>query len=156
HLVDNDSGFDYSVTPLQPGVGCFEIELVLEKIKKPLWDLDDGKSRNYSAHEFSTHLERKNNFFLETDFSCAAACPIYGPYVPLAAGNYEAKYYLEANGIGDQQLASEIVFDVAQNYSRRVASVTLVGAEGNKVMRNGTVSLGFVNDTSESLFEFRV
>ena len=42
HLVDNDLGFDYSVTPLQAGVGCFEIELVLQKIKKPAWELDDG------------------------------------------------------------------------------------------------------------------
>jgi SAM-dependent methyltransferase len=157
HLMDNDLGFDYSITPLQAGVGCFEIELVLQKIKKPAWDLDDGVSRTYSAAEFSTHLERKHSFFLETDFSLTDACPIYGPYVPLAAGNYEVKYFFEAMGIEDQELTSEITLDVAQDVGRRrITSITLLGAEGNRVIRDGTVSLRFANDTPESLFEFRI
>ena len=157
YLMDNDMGFDYSVTPLQTGVGCFEIELVLQKINKPTWDLDDGVSRNYHADEFLTHLGRRHNFFLEMDFWSIEACSIYGPYVPLAAGNYEVKYFFEAMGIGDQELASKITFDVAQDVGRRrVASVTLLGAQGNRVLRDGTVSLRFANDTPESLFEFRV
>jgi SAM-dependent methyltransferase len=157
-LVDNDLGFDYSVTPLQAGVGCFEIELVLQKIEKPVWELDDGVSRNYHADEFfSAHLGRKNSFYLEADFSVTDACVIYGPYVPLAAGDYQVKYFFETIGMGDQELASEITFDVAQDVGRRgVASVTFRGAEGNKAMRDGMVSLRFVNDTPESLFEFRV
>jgi hypothetical protein len=36
HLVDNDFGFDYSIHPSRPAVGCYEIELVLEKIHPPL------------------------------------------------------------------------------------------------------------------------
>ncbi|HEX4617357.1 MAG TPA: methyltransferase domain-containing protein [Stellaceae bacterium] len=157
HLMDNDMGFDYSVTPLQAGVGCFEIELVLQRIKEPVWDLDDGASRNYNASEFFTHLERRNIFFLETDFSAPDACQIYGPYVPLAKGDYEVQYFFEAIGIGDQELESEITFDVAQDIGRRrIALVTLLGPHGNKVMRDGMVSLRFANDTPESLFEFRV
>ena len=157
HLMDNDMGFDYSVTPLQAGVGCFEIELVLQKIEKPLWDLDDGTSRHYYAEEFLTHSVRRSNFFLEMDFSLPAASAIYGPYVPLAAGNYEVKYFFEAIDIGDQELVAEITFDVAQDVGRRrVASENLLGGQGNRVMRDGTVSLRFSNDTPESLFEFRV
>jgi len=157
HLMDNDMNFDYSVTPLQAGVGCFEIELVLQRIEKPLWDLDDGASRNYHSEEFLTNSARRNNFFLEMDFSPTDVCAIYGPYVPLAAGSYEVKYFFEAIGIGDQELAAEITFDVAQDVGRRrIASVTLLGAQGNRVIRNGTVSLRFANDTPESLFEFRV
>jgi SAM-dependent methyltransferase len=157
HLLDNDMGFDYSVTPLQAGVGCFEIELVLQKIKQPVWDLDDGVSRNYHAGEFFTNLPRKDNFFIETDFISTQPCAIYGPYIPLATGNYEVKYFFEAIGIGDQKLASKITFDVAQDVGRRrIASATLLGAQGNRVVRDGTVSLRFTNDTPESVFEFRV
>jgi SAM-dependent methyltransferase len=157
HLMDNDIGFDYSVTPLQAGVGCFEIELVLQRIEKPMWDLDDGTSRNYYAEEFLTHSVRRSNFFLEMDFSLPDATAIYGPYVPLAAGNYEVKYFFEAIDIGDQELGAEITFDVAQDVGRRrVASETLLGGQGNRVMRDGTIGLRFSNDTPGSLFEFRV
>jgi hypothetical protein len=91
------------------------------------------------------------------DFSLPDACAIYGPYVPLAAGNYEVKYFFEAIGIGDQELAAEITFDVAQDVGRRrIAAISLFGGQGNRVMRDGTVSLRFSNDTPESLFEFRV
>jgi SAM-dependent methyltransferase len=158
HLADNDLGFDYSVTPLQAGVGCFEIELVLQKINKPVWELDDGVSRNYHASEFfPAQLVRKNNFYLETDFSSTDACVVYGPYVPLSAGNYEVKYFFETVGMGNQELASRLMFDVAQDVGRRrLASVTLLGSQGSKVMRDGVVSLRFANDRPESLFEFRI
>jgi hypothetical protein len=122
-----------------------------------VWDLDDGTSRHYYAGEFLTHSVRRNDFFLEMDFLPTDICAIYGPYVPLAAGSYEVKYFFEAIGIGDQELTSEITFDVAHDVGRRrTASVSLLGTEGNRVMRDGTVSLRFANDTPESQFEFRV
>lgn len=37
HLVDNDHGFDYAREPRLPPRGCYEIELVLEKIRPPSW-----------------------------------------------------------------------------------------------------------------------
>jgi SAM-dependent methyltransferase len=39
HLKDNDSGFDYALGPDMHSQGCYEIELVIEKIRKPDWDL---------------------------------------------------------------------------------------------------------------------
>jgi len=39
HLKDNDIGFDYGLGPERHSDGCYEIELVIEKIKRPDWDL---------------------------------------------------------------------------------------------------------------------
>lgn len=40
HLQDNDLFYDYSVLPDNHPVGCYEIELVLEKIEPPAWNLE--------------------------------------------------------------------------------------------------------------------
>lgn len=39
HLADNDLMYDYSLPPTTHPVGCYEIELVLEKIEPPGWGL---------------------------------------------------------------------------------------------------------------------
>lgn len=39
HLADNDMWFDYSISPTLHSHGCYEIELVLEKILAPEWAL---------------------------------------------------------------------------------------------------------------------
>ena len=39
HLKDNDIGFDYALGSGLHSEGCYEIELVIEKIRKPDWDL---------------------------------------------------------------------------------------------------------------------
>ena len=39
HLVDNDVGYDYSIGPEEHANGCYEIELVLQKIKIPDWTI---------------------------------------------------------------------------------------------------------------------
>lgn len=39
HLIDNDHGFDYTVGPEEHSKGCYEVECVIKKIKKPKWDL---------------------------------------------------------------------------------------------------------------------
>jgi SAM-dependent methyltransferase len=39
HLVDNDLGYLYEIGAEQHAAGCYEIELVVEKIKAPAWDL---------------------------------------------------------------------------------------------------------------------
>jgi SAM-dependent methyltransferase len=40
HLADNDRGYTYDIGPDQHGGGGYEIEMVVEKIKKPDWELD--------------------------------------------------------------------------------------------------------------------
>lgn len=39
HLRDNDDGFNYSLGPEKHSDGCYEIELVVKKIKKPSWEI---------------------------------------------------------------------------------------------------------------------
>jgi SAM-dependent methyltransferase len=154
HLIDNDFGFDYSILPHEGSVGCQEIELVLEKIRTPCWTLAGDL---YSAADFrsSLPLERPHPFVLETDFSITDNCVAYGPYVRLPAGEHEATFHVRAIGLGDQELASPITFDVAQD-AIRIASVELVGLEGSNVLRQATVSLSFNNNIPESVFEFRI
>lgn len=38
-LKDNDEGFDYTIPPEKHSSGCYEIELVIQKIQKPSWDM---------------------------------------------------------------------------------------------------------------------
>ena len=51
-LNDNDKNFDYTLSGKGGGDDCYEIELVLQKIKRPFWNLDDGSVRPYAATEF--------------------------------------------------------------------------------------------------------
>jgi len=37
HLADNDFGYDYAIGPQAHAVGCYEIEMVLEKRTPPSW-----------------------------------------------------------------------------------------------------------------------
>jgi SAM-dependent methyltransferase len=43
HLCDNDVWFDYNLGPHEHSYGCYEIELVIEKIKMPDWKLDEDR-----------------------------------------------------------------------------------------------------------------
>ena len=40
HLADNDRDFEYDIPPERHSGGCYEIELVIEKIAAPSWGLD--------------------------------------------------------------------------------------------------------------------
>ena len=41
HLIDNDLGYDYAIPLHQHPGGCYEIELVLERIAPPVWRLGE-------------------------------------------------------------------------------------------------------------------
>jgi SAM-dependent methyltransferase len=41
HLIDNDLGYDYTVPPSLHAGGCYEIELVLQRIAPPAWMLEE-------------------------------------------------------------------------------------------------------------------
>jgi SAM-dependent methyltransferase len=40
HLADNDLDFDYTIPPDRHSAGCYEIELVLQKLTPPAWVLE--------------------------------------------------------------------------------------------------------------------
>jgi hypothetical protein len=110
----------------------------------------------YSAADFRSHvLPVVHPFFMETDFSVTDACIIYGPYVRLPPGEQEATFHVKTTGLQEQELASPITFDVARDMLR-IASVEIVGREGNKLLRSEKVKLRFRNDAPESFFEFRI
>ena len=153
HLVDNDFGFDYSILPSKPAVGCYEIELVLEKIRPPCWSINRDR---YSAADFQSQvLSAGHPFFLETDFSITDTCVVHGPYVRLPPEELEAIFHIKAIGLRDQELVSPIVFDVAKDMIR-IASVEVVGREGNNLLQKEKVAVRFRNNAPESFFEFRI
>jgi len=49
HLADNDRGFDYTIPPERHSGGCYEIELVIEKIAQPEWDIVTRETRPQNA-----------------------------------------------------------------------------------------------------------
>jgi len=152
HLIDNDSGFDYSLPPREASVGCQEIELVLEKIELPYWTVAD----EHSAADFHSRLPlgRPNPFVLETDFSHSDNWFAYGPYIQLPVGEHEATFYIKAIGL-NRELASPITFDVAQDMNR-IASVELAGPDGTNALRSERIVLRFQNRAPDGVFEFRI
>jgi SAM-dependent methyltransferase len=40
HFVENDAGYSYDTDPMLPPTGCYEIELVIQKIAPPTWQLE--------------------------------------------------------------------------------------------------------------------
>jgi len=40
HLNENDHAFDYSIEPELHSAGCYEIEIVIQKISKPTWTIE--------------------------------------------------------------------------------------------------------------------
>jgi hypothetical protein len=124
-----------------------------ETVRPPPWTINRDRC---SAADFrSNALPVVHPFFLETDFSVTDTCIVYGPYVQLPSGEQEAVFHVKANGLWDQELASPITFDVAQDMIR-IASVEVVGLDGNELLRNEKITLRFHNDAPESLFEFRI
>ena len=155
HLIDNDLGFDYSLTPLQGGVGCFEIELVLEKLMQPRWELDDGLSRFYSSDEFYTCLPKKHPSFFETDYSETDQWIVWGPYVSLEVGEYKARFCFEVDEFSEEPGDGKVTLDVTRNFEQ-MGSTTLEGKEGFKALRVGSAILQFTNTIPAANFEFRL
>lgn len=90
-----------------------------------------------------------------TDFSVSDAYVIYGPYIRLPYGEFEATFHLAAAGLDDQPLLSPIRFDVAADMIT-IEMVDLIGTEGGDRLRAGAVRLRFFNSQPKALFEFRI
>lgn len=155
HMRENDADFDYSVLPRGPSHGCYEIEVVVEKIRKPNWNSDDNTVRNYSAGEFfSNAFGRPNPWTIEIDFNRDSdQCVIFGPYAPLAPADYVAEFHFEAldlESLDGSSLHLEVARDIAM-----VESVELTGADGLDRLKRGSISINFTS-ASPGAYEFRV
>ncbi len=53
-LSDNDLGYVYAIPPEQHAGGCYEIELVLERIEPPAWELETPPSEPKPEHRSAT------------------------------------------------------------------------------------------------------
>lgn len=158
-LRDNDKNFDYSLSGRETGPPCFEIELVIEKIQKPFWNLEDNSVSPYSAPEFSTRGGRRNPWSIDLDFSQPGEWIIDGPNVPLQFADYEVEFFFDAIGLGDGPLTSAVRLEIVQwyhtHYETRAAQL-LEGESGAALLKTGSARLRFSHTASpETLFIFR-
>jgi SAM-dependent methyltransferase len=147
HLVENDAGFDYSIMPYQGTDGCYEIELVVEKIAMPFWRPDDGSVRAYPAGDFRTDLPRTNPWELELDLSQKNKCVVFGPYIGLNAANYVAEFHFD--WIGGP--VPDLLLDVAM-FAERLESCELRRGD----YTSGKVEIPFTCPRDGEIFEFRI
>jgi SAM-dependent methyltransferase len=149
HLVENDAGFDYSILPYQGTDGCYEIELVVEKLAKPFWHPDNGSVRAYPAGDFRTSLPKVTPWELTLDLSRPQKCLVFGPYIGLGASDYVAEFHFE----WDQGVVPDLVLDVAM-FAERVAMVELRWEKRD--FSSGKVEVPFTNPRNGEIFEFRI
>jgi SAM-dependent methyltransferase len=148
HLIENDAGFDYSIMPYQGTDGCYEIELVIEKIAKPFWHPDNGSVRAYPAGDFRTSLNKASPWEIELDLTQNNQCVIFGPYIGLDASNYVAEFHFDWHG----GAVADLVLDVAQ-FGERIAMVEL--RRGDHDYSSGRIEIPFTSPAHGEIFEFR-
>ncbi|HMI20266.1 MAG TPA: class I SAM-dependent methyltransferase [Sphingomonas sp.] len=149
HLVENDAGFDYSIMPYQGTDGCYEIELVVEKIAKPFWHPDNGSVRAYPAGDFRTPLVKASPWEIELDLTQKNQCAVFGPYIGLDASNYIAEFHFDWAG----GPVPDLVLDVAL-FGERIAMTEL--RRGDQDYTSGKIEIPFTNPRHGEIFEFRV
>jgi len=149
HLVENDARFDYSILPYQGTDGCYEIELVIEKLAKPFWHPDNGSVRAYPAGDFRTSLPKASPWELELDLTEKHKCIIFGPYIGLDASNYVAEFHFDWAG----GPVPDLVLDVAM-FTQRLEVREL--RHGDQDHADGKIEIPFRNPRDGEIFEFRV
>jgi SAM-dependent methyltransferase len=149
HLVENDAGFDYSILPYQGTDGCYEIELVVEKLAKPFWHPDNGSVRAYPAGDFRTSLHKASPWELELDLREKNKCIVFGPYIGLDASNYVAEFHFDWGG----GPVPDLVLDVAMFTERlEVCELRNSGQDHS----GGKIEIPFHNPRDGEIFEFRI
>jgi SAM-dependent methyltransferase len=155
HLIENDKNFDYAPSPKEGSSGCYEIELVIEKVALPYWHPDDGSVRAYPAGEFRTPLPPTGPWSLELDLSQRDRCLIYGPYIALADAKYVAEFHFEPVAVASEDAVPNMSFDVARD-GERLVSYKASAKDMAAILRAGKIALDFANDKPGALFEFRI
>ncbi|WP_162875551.1 methyltransferase domain-containing protein [Sphingomonas crusticola] len=148
HFVENDAGFDYSIMPYQGTDGCYEIELVIEKIVKPFWHPDDGSVRAYPAGDFRTSLPKTNPWELTLDLTRKHECQIFGPYIGLGASDYIAEFHFDWEG----GPVPDLILDIGM-FAERLTMIEL--KKDGRDFSSGIIELPFTNPKNGEIFEFR-
>jgi len=159
HLCDNDKGFPYDAMPQDPVGGCFEIELVLEKMPPLDWLPDNGNARFWTAGEFQATSGDGGGAWRELDFAAGnpSQCWIYGPYAELAKGHFTVQMFVEAPGNADARIEHPILFDVSADLGKSVITQVLITSENQaEIFDRGYVELHFYNPHHNAPYEFRV
>jgi SAM-dependent methyltransferase len=148
HLVENDAGFDYAIMPYQGTDGCYEIELVVEKLAKPFWHPDNGSVRAYPAGDFRTDLVKPSPWEIALDLTEKNRCLVFGPYIGLDASNYVAEFHFDWKG----EPVPDLLLDVAM-FTQRIAERSL--RDGGDYSA-GKIEIPFSNPRDGEIFEFRI
>ena len=156
HLAENDAGFNYQDPPGTPSFGQFEIELVVQKIVQPYWNLDDGTVRPYGASEFDSDCARPDLWTIDVDLANGPGGLFWGPYTALQPARYTAVFHFEPSDFSQTSLAAEVTFDILSEL-RPIAATTLSGAAGADMLRRGAVRLDFeLTPARSEQVEFRM
>lgn len=114
----------------------------------------------FPAGDFETRGRRGSPFLFETDFSIARNHFVWGPYITLPGGRYEAAFGIEAAGLGEQELRSPITFDVAAYDSvadrADILASAMVKSGQRALLLSGQVPLRFDHHAPDRKLEFRV
>jgi hypothetical protein len=159
HLCENDKGFDYSVMPQEPAAGCFEIELVIEKLPPLDWLPDNGNARQWPPRDFAATQGRNAGARSEVDFSAghSAGCWIFGPYAKLSKGHYTIQIFIEAQGIGDQEIRHPIEVEITRDLGRTIIDHCYITAENQTaIFERGYVEFHLFNPEHNAAHEFRI
>lgn len=158
HLRENDEGFDYGAMPQDPVPGCYEIELVLQKLPPVDWLPDNGNARHWPASAFRSTkgVDRGVSKDLDLSSAPAAGCWIYGPYLPLSKGHYVARIYLEGFELRRDALDAGLLIDAACNLGQPVQVVELKGKNFRRALDRGWVEVDFYNADYGAVYEFRI
>jgi len=155
HLVENDKNFDFAPSPREGSSGCYEIELVVEKIALPYWHPDDGTVRAYSAGEFRTALPQTDLWSLDLDLSRQDQCLIWGPYIELAPAKYVAEFHFEKMPLAADAPAFRLNFDVAR-FGETITTHRTSESETKRIFEEGKFCLPFTSGEESDIFEFRM
>jgi hypothetical protein len=110
---------------------------------------------HFPADNFQSGYIERSDAGWRTDFSVTDTCIVYGPYIRLPQGEYEAVFHVATTGLTEKALHSRIEVDVAAAMST-VNSLDLTGAAGADLLRSGKITLPFYNGQPNALFEFRL
>ncbi|WP_162875601.1 class I SAM-dependent methyltransferase [Sphingomonas crusticola] len=150
-LAEHDAGYNYDRPTRDDLEGQFEIEIVIEKIARPFWNLDNGSTRPYSAGEFESSAARPDPFRIEIDLSEEQEWLFWGPYAPILEGSYRVDFLFEASPEAQGLTAAGVTLDVAVDM-HKIAELRLTP----EMLMQGQASILFDSRSREATAEFRM